>query len=78
MSKLLNVAGILIGLSRPIELFLSNAPDFAAKSLLRELTFGLSEGSFDLNTGLRVYAPVGAAVGFRQITKYLIRHFPVR
>ncbi len=35
-------------------------------------------GSFDLNKGLAMYAPVPAAIAIGRTFQYLRRHFPVR
>lgn len=79
-SKAINIGGVLIGLSGIViePLVASGFTTAALKSMLRRLTFGLSEGTFNLDAGLRGYGPVGAAVGYRELTKYLMRHFPVR
>ncbi len=78
-SKLINAGGVVIGLARPIMVLSRHG--FSRGSfeiILNELTFGMIGGNFDLQAGLRMYAPVGAAVGYRELTKYLARHFPVR
>ncbi len=46
--------------------------------IVRESTFGLSQGRFDLDAGLAMYTPVGAAIGLGKLKQYLMRHFPVR
>ncbi len=79
VSKLLNIFGIIIGFARPIQILVDTG--FTSSSLQRilsGLTFGLDQGKFRLNAGLKMYAPVGAALGYRQFTKFLLRSFPVR
>lgn len=80
MSKALNLLGIAIGFARPIEILIRNiaAPQDILPKLIKGLTFGLSEGSLDLTAGAKMYAPVGAAVGYGAFKSYLIRKFPVR
>ncbi len=55
-------------------------------TIIENGTFGLVRtpggvatlGSFDLNKGLAMYAPGGAAIGIGKLVQYLRRHFPVR
>ncbi len=39
---------------------------------------GIAIGAFDLNQGLAMYAPAGAAAGLNELKKYAMRHYPVR
>ncbi len=78
-SKLINAGGILIGLSGLLQVVFEEG--FTSRALLRimnRLTFGLTTGAFDLAAGLKAYVPAGAAVGYRELTKYLMRRFPIR
>lgn len=78
-SKLINAGGLAIGLSRFIEIFLQDGFSTRALQRIRKgLTFGLAEGGFNLEAGLRMYGPVGASVGYREFTKYLMKRFPIR
>lgn len=78
-SKGINIGGWLIGLARPLEVLINQGFSVAAlQNIMRGLTFGLVDGSFSLDEGLRMYMPVGAAVGYREFTKYLMKRFPVR
>ncbi len=78
-SKVINIIGWVIGLARPIEVLINQGFSVAAlQNIMKGLTFGLSGGGFNLQEGMRMYVPVGAAIGYRQFTKYLMRHFPVR
>ncbi len=79
VSKAINVGGILIGLSGIIKVILDHGMA-AGPFLMSKLTFGLSKGmaAFNLSEGLEVYAPVGAAIGYRKLTSYLMRRFPMR
>ncbi len=77
-SKLINLGGWVIGLARPIQIVVETGFTSASlQRIMRGLTFGLSDGDFALQAGLRMYTPPGAAYGYRQITSYLIRHFKV-
>ncbi len=79
MSKGLNAIGILIGFARPIEVVINQGFSVAAlQNIINGLSFGLSSGSFNLQEGLRMYAPVGAAVGYGYFKGYLLRKFPIR
>ncbi len=80
MSKILNTGLVLLGLSRPLTLLLQSPgnPAAAVQQIIKESTFGLAEGSFDLDAGLLFYSPAGAAVGLGKLKSYLMRHFPVR
>ncbi len=79
VSKAVNIGGILIGLSGIIKVVIDHGMN-AGPFLMSKLTFGLSKGldGFNLSEGLEVYAPVGAAIGYRKLTTYLIRRFPMR
>lgn len=79
-SKLLNAVGIAIGFARPIMIVFNNFanPGNILPKMLSGLTFGLSEGSFQLDEGLKMYSPVGAAVGYGAFKSYLMRKFPIR
>ena len=82
MSKAINAGLTLLAFSRPL-LLLSTAPqrgsfDLTLKEIIREATFGLSEGGFDKDAGLRMYTPVGAAAALGFIRSYATKHFPVR
>ncbi len=79
ISKGLNALGIAIGLAEPIRIAVTHGFSYDTfKVLLRGLTFGLSEGSVDLQAGLQRYTPVGAAVGYGTLKSYLLRKFPIR
>ncbi len=79
-SKFLNAVGIAIGFARPIQIVINNLgnPGNILPKMLSGLTFGLSEGSLSLDEGKKMYAPVGAAVGYGFFKSYLLRKFPVR
>ncbi len=77
LSKAINAALILLGLSRPIQLLMEKGMD-GIDFIISESTFGLTDATgFNLQKGLRMYAPVGAAVGLGKLKSYLFRHFPV-
>ncbi len=77
-SKAINAALIALGFARPIQLFMEKGVG-AVDFIISEATFGLTDASgFNLQKGLRMYAPVGAAVGLGKLKSYLFRHFPVR
>lgn len=78
-SKAVNVGLWGLAFSRVIEIIFSERTlesKFAAIS--NGATFGLSEGAFNLEAGLRMYTPGGAAAGLNELKKYAMRHFPVR
>ncbi len=78
-SKAINIFGFVIGLARPIQIFVETGFTSASvQRMIRGLTFGFSDGEFALDAGLKMYTPVGGAIGYRELTKYLMRHFPVR
>ncbi|MEE9173337.1 MAG: hypothetical protein V3U41_10615 [candidate division NC10 bacterium] len=80
VSKLINLGGIAIGLSRILEIIFNNisAPADIPKIIIRGASFGLAEGSFNMQEGLRFYAPLAGAVGYRMFTKFLFKRFPIR
>ncbi len=78
-SKAVNLGGWAIGLARPIQIFFQDGfTSMALQRIMNGLTFGLSDGSLNVGEGLQMYVPVGASIGYRQLTTYLMRHFPVR
>ncbi len=79
VSKAINIGLIVLGFSRVLGILFTGASVSAKmEQIQREATFGLSEGKFDLNAGLLMYAPVGGAIGLGKLKQYLLRHFPVR
>ncbi len=81
VSKGINAGLIALGFSRVIELIIFHRGGGfgeVAKEIKREATFGLSEGSFDLKAGLRMYTPAGAAAGLGALKTYLLKKYPVR
>ncbi len=78
-SKAINIGLIALGFSRVLGiLFTGASPGAKMDQIVREGTFGLSQGKFDLDAGLAMYTPVGAAIGLGKLKQYLMRHFPVR
>ncbi len=78
-SKAINIGLIALGFSRVLKHLLSGAGfDLIQTAIIREATFGLSDGKFDMDAGLAMYTPVGAAIGLGKLKQYLMRHFPVR
>ncbi len=78
-SKALNIGLILLGLSRPISIMMGRPSAAGVQQVINEATFGLSgAGGFDLEKGLLMYSPAGAAIGLGKLKSYLMRHFPVR
>ncbi len=80
-SKAVNAALILLGFSRPIAILLDpQRGRFANKAdiIIREATFGLSEGSFKLDAGLKMYTPALGAIALGTLKSFLMRKFPVR
>ncbi len=79
LSKAINVGLVALSFARPLEILFSKVP-IATKiqQILRGATFGLSEGTFALESGLAMYSPVGAAAALGFVKKYALRHFPVR
>lgn len=84
VSKAINAALIGLTFARPISIMLGagNTQQKVAK-ILREATFGIVQegggiGQFNLNEGLAMYAPAGAAFALGKIKGFAMRHFPVR
>ncbi len=80
-SKAINIGLILLGFSRPIAILLDpQQGKFANKAnvIIREATFGLSEGSFKLDAGLKMYTPALGAIALGTLKSFLMRKFPVR
>ncbi len=68
LTKIIIFATAGIALSRVITLFTQNDPNFAAKVLVREASFGMSEGgTFDLAQGMNLYGPMLGAIAFRKV-----------
>ncbi len=68
LTKVINWATAGIALSRVIVLFTQNDPAFAANVLVREASFGMSEGgAFDLKQGMNLYGPMIGAIAFRKV-----------
>ncbi len=78
VSKVLNISLIALGFARPIQLFFARGMKGALPVIIREATFGLSEGKFRLADGLKMYTPAGAAAALGFLKSYLLRKFPVR
>ncbi len=80
VSKVINIGGILIGMSRIFEIIFNNLrqPAQIATQIIKGATFGLSAGGLNIKEGVRFYAPVGGAIGYRVFTSYLLKKFPVR
>ncbi len=78
-SKAINAGLIALGFSRVLEILFSSQ-SFNAKlsQIQRDATFGLSEGSFKLEAGLRMYTPAGAALALGALKSHLMKKFPVR
>ncbi len=78
-SKAINVGLILLGFSRPLTILMKHGfGEVAVNAIISESTFGLSQGKFDLNEGLKMYTPAGGAIALGKLKQYLMRHFPVR
>lgn len=80
VSKAINIGGILLGLSRILHIVFTNIgnPREIPRQIVRGATFGLSEGPINIEAGAAFYGPLGAAVGYRFFTSWLIKKFPVR
>ncbi len=78
VSKILNGSLIALGFARPIQLFFARGLKGALPIIIREATFGLSEGKFNLRLGLRMYTPAGAAAALGFLKSFLMKKFPVR
>ncbi len=84
VSKAINFALIGLTFARPLSIFFG-AGTMGAKveKIVQEATFGIVRagggiGAFDLNQGLAMYLPAGAAFGLGKIKSFAMRHFPVR
>lgn len=80
VSKIVNIGGIAIGLSRIIEIVMNNlgSPAQIPVHIINGATFGLAAGSFDMEQGVRFYTPLAGAYGYRKFMTFLLRRFPVR
>ncbi len=79
VSKILNAGLIALGFSGVIKPLIALGPTPAALDvIIRDATFGLSEGKFNLSLGLRMYTPAGAAAALGFLKSYLMRKFPIR
>lgn len=79
LSKIINVGLIALGFSRIIEIGLAQiSPVDKLKAIQRGATFGLSEGKFDFQEGLKMYTPGAAAVSLGFLKSFLMKKFPVR
>ncbi len=79
VSKVKNLGLLALGASRILGILFTGA-SMAEKAdqIVREATFGLSAGDFDLNAGLLMYTPVGGALALGTFLNFLLRKFPVR
>ncbi len=83
-SKLANIALWGVAFARPITIaFGPGSPQGKFEKVIREATFGLVAeggrvGTFNLNEGLAMYLPAGAALALGKIRSFAARHFPVR
>lgn len=78
-SKLMNGALTALAFSRPLViLFSSGAIGPKLDLIMDEATFGLSKGAFNLDSGLRMYAPAGAAISLGILKSYIAKKFPIR
>ncbi len=78
-SKAINVGLIVLGFSDVIKIAIGpGTPTQKIDHIIHDATFGLSTGKFDLNAGLEMYTPGGAAIALGKLKQYLMKHFPVR
>lgn len=77
-SKVTNMLLIALAFARPLQLIFTQGAANAVPIILKEATFGLSAGSFDLNAGLQMYAPAGAAFALGKLKQFAMKRFPVR
>ncbi len=83
-SKIANVFLWGVAFARPIIIaFGPGSPQAKFEKVIREATFGLvaeggQVGTFNLNEGLAMYLPAGAAMALSKIKGFAARHFPVR
>ncbi len=78
-SKAINIALTLLAFARPIQIaFSAKGPNTKLAQVIDEATFGLANGTFNLQKGLQMYTPVGAALALGTLKKFVMRKFPVR
>ncbi len=79
-SKAVNIGMIALGMSRILEIVFNNitAPADISKIIIREATFGLSEGVFSLARGARFYSPPVAAIATKIVFSFIRKKNPVR
>ncbi len=84
VSKAINAALIGLTFARPLSIFFGPGTGSSkVAKIIREATFGIVQeggaiGAFNLNEGLAMYAPAGAAFALGKIKGFAMRHFPVR
>ncbi len=79
LSKAKNLGLIALGASRLLGiLFTAASAGDKANQIVREATFGLSTGEFDLNAGLLMYTPVAGSIALGTFLNFLMKKFPVR
>ncbi len=79
-SKLVNVGFLALGMSRVLEIVFNNitAPADIPKIIIREATFGLSEGAFSMARGARFYGPPVASILTKMVFNFVRKRNPVR
>ncbi len=78
LSKAINAGLIAFGFSRVLQILFMQAEIGTKINLItRGATFGLAGGTFDLDSGLQMYAPAGGAIALGKLKSYLMRKFPV-
>ncbi len=84
MSKAANLALLALTFARPLSIFLGPGTiTTKTEKVVREATFGIVQGGgaigqFNLNEGLAMYLPAGAAFALGKMKGFAMRHFPVR
>ncbi len=81
-SKAINIAFTLFAFARPLHLLATASVRggflATANVSVREATFGLSDGKFDLKAGTAMYTPVAGAFALGTLMKFIRKKFPVR
>lgn len=81
-SKAINVIALAIGLEDVIFRFQEQGwtgnIQGSLNNLSADYSFGLTRGSFDLQSGLRAYAPLVGMYAFKKGMSFLMRHIKIK
>jgi len=75
-----NITTLAIGASDIIFRFQENPsnPAAALQNLAHDYSFGLKDGHFDWEAGIRAFGPIIGAIGFKKGVGFLLKRAPVK